>query len=90
MPEKCDSVIVEKQCIGCGYCCLELPCAQSIRKDGRKICSALDWNGLRHLCSLVNEQNPTLHAELAIGQGCASPTNLWRKEALRDRTKAVM
>ena len=74
-----------EKCIGCGYCCVELTCALSIKAHGNKICSALDWNGQRHLCSLVNEPDCTAAAAVGIGKGCGSSSNPWRNEPLRDR-----
>jgi len=51
-----------------------------------------DEDKKRHLCQLVlgaaTEEGRTYfkHA-LAIGAGCCSPLNSWRREPLQDRTK---
>jgi len=69
-------------CLGCGYCCLKVQCQISIREYGvRKICPALKWNGVRHICLLAIKYKN----ELAINAGCSSSLfNLWRKE-IKDR-----
>ena len=74
-------------CVGCGYCCLKVPCPIAIRIYGMgvSVCPELQWNGIRHVCRLVMLPDP-LSAEyrqdLSIGAGCCSSLNTWRKEVI--------
>lgn len=65
------------KCIGCGYCCLQSPCAVSVSVYGiTSLCPALHWNEYRkrYLCSIF---------KIAVNQfsdeGCSSSLNSWRK-----------
>lgn len=73
-----------KQCVGCGYCCLESPCALSMGIYGlRDKCPALFWNGEKYRCKLAEEFNSRLY----IGDGCCSPLNTWRQDVKRREEK---
>lgn len=56
-------------------------------------CPELRWNGQRHLCGLVldagKQESERLKTSLAIGGGCCSPLNSWRREELVDRRSYV-
>lgn len=63
-------------CVGCGYCCIVVPCVHSLARYGLEDCPALQWGGNRYRCALANE----LAEELAIGEGCTSELNSWRRD----------
>jgi len=74
-------MFIEKQCVGCGYCCITAKCSIGLflyGQNGR--CPALKWNGRRYLCELVD----LFKDALAIGAGCCAPLNTWR-EKVRER-----
>jgi len=78
------------ECIGCGFCCLKAPCeaARRIYGGGVTLCPALEWNGSRHVCSLMLLPNPLgeqFKSELYAGAGCCSGLNSWRHEPLQNR-----
>jgi len=66
-----------KKCVGCGYCCLKATCGLGL--DTPEGCEFLQWNGSRYICL----QALLHHAELAIGAGCTSSLNTWRKDVKR-------
>lgn len=76
---------MNKDCVGCGYCCLKGQCIYSIRKYGnKKRCPALLWNAKkkRYFCLLVID-NDSLRVGLAIGEGCSSSLfNEWRSNVI--------
>jgi len=81
-------------CVGSGYCCWKAPCGEAMKvhpglRGGP--CPELRWNGERHLCGLIvdagQERSQQLMGSLAVGEGCCSPLNSWRRGALRDRTE---
>lgn len=74
-------------CIGCGYCCAQLPCFPALWRFGTEWtspCPALSWTGERHLCGAALEC-PDLSEPLGFGLGCLYPGNPWQRE-LVDRT----
>lgn len=78
------------ECIGCGFCCLKVPCeaAQRVYGAGIKLCPALQWDGERHRCALMDlpgDLGLNFRKELHAGAGCCSNLNTWRKEPLQDR-----
>lgn len=84
-------ILETKPCIGCGYCCAKAQCIISIRIYGRtRRCPSLRWNGQRHVCVLMLDQNllyQQYRKELGEGLGCCSSLNSWRSEPLKDRTE---
>jgi hypothetical protein len=84
-------------CVGSGYCCAKAPCVAAMREHPELLggpCPELEWNGERHLCGLLmnatEEKAKWLKEQLAIGAGCCSPLNSWRREPLKDRTRLPM
>ena len=70
-------------CIGCGYCCISVPCDTSRRiySNGVTQCPELEWNGERYICKLTTGHlSERYKEELYIGKGCCSNLNSWRKE----------
>ena len=74
-----------KPCIGCGYCCSASPCpvARLRYSDPESPCPALTWSKdhKRYYCRIVlgDLYGLSIHKTLAIGKGCNSPLNTWRK-----------
>jgi hypothetical protein len=62
-----------RRCVGCGYCCIKVPCAQSLHTWGKRDCPALVWNGKRYICEKAGQWS-----ELYIGEGCCASLNTWR------------
>ena len=65
-----------KECVGCGYCCRQAPCALANRiYDAVDKCPALIWDGKRYWCKIIQHPiiGPKHKEELAIGAGCCSP-----------------
>ena len=53
------------------------------------LCPALQWNGQRHVCALMEtpgEKGQRAREALYEGAGCSSNLNSWRREPLQDRT----
>jgi hypothetical protein len=74
-------------CIGCGYCCWRAPCSYGQTIYGFDTpCGGLVFRDGRHWCKAA-EGEPLIAAGLAIGGGCCSSMNSWRREPLTDRTK---
>lgn len=72
-------------CVGCGYCCLKVPCYVAKRMYGEGIteCPDLKWNGERYVCRLCELPNPKgadYRHELHVGVGCCCSLNTWRKD----------
>lgn len=67
-------------CVGCGYCCLKVMCDLGRDLHGKleERCPWLDWNGERYLCALG--QDPKAVEALAMGEGCSSSLNTWRRD----------
>jgi Fe-S-cluster-containing dehydrogenase component len=67
------------ECVGCGYCCLAVPCFHSAKKNGPQIrCPDLKWDDekKRYICKEY------LHSDMEwlIGVGCPSNLNSWRQD----------
>jgi len=79
------------KCIGCGFCCTKAKCVAGARLyPAADICLALQWNGERHICDLMELPGilgETYRKELYAGEGCCMGLNTWRQEPLQDRTK---
>ena len=81
-------------CVGCGYCCLKIPCHQAVRRFGdrvtdktryaEKMCPALYWDGKKYRCELAKDLKA--YKALSMGEGCCSPLNTWRSD-VRERTR---
>lgn len=83
------------KCVGCGYCCISFPCTHSIFIDKNgfledrtsftyedfeiKRCFYLYWNGSMYRCGKI-EVNNEFYKYMAVGIGCLSNLNSWRKE----------
>ncbi len=66
------------KCVGCGYCCLQSPCAVSVSIYGiTGLCPALHWreSRKRYLCSIFK-----VAVKQFSDEGCSSSLNSWRKE----------
>jgi hypothetical protein len=71
-------------CVGCGYCCISVPCVYSLARYGLEDCPALQWAGNRYRCEHAEE----LAHELEIGAGCSSSLNSWRRNVkCRDKER---
>lgn len=75
-----DQGVRPPQCVGCGYCCMKVPCGPSLAKFGRLDCPVLVWNGERYICGMADEWQD----QLAIGEGCCMNMNSWRGD-VRER-----
>lgn len=84
------SSIVDRACIGCGYCCITHPCAygkQRHPEPWENHCPELEWTGERHICRMMNQSRGMgeMYRELLnVGLGCPSHQNAWRSH-LRNR-----
>lgn len=71
-------------CVGCGYCCLQVMCDpgrklnQAVHKIPAERCPWLEWDGTRYRCRLA--KIPDFAEQLAVGEGCSSSLNTWRKD----------
>ena len=80
-------------CIGSGYCCWKAPCmlAQRVHGPVSGPCPSLVFDKGRHWCGEVlkadEDDKLKIIDNLAIGAGCCSSLNSWRREPIRDRTK---
>ncbi len=71
--------VMPKKCVGCSYCCIEMPCFWSMTALGTKIggvCLALFWDEDKYRCRAAD----THKVSLCIGEGCCSPLNTWRQD----------
>ena len=73
-----------KECVGCGFCCIEAPCTAAVRIYGpvRK-CPSLSWDSKsnRYFCQLMlcpGSIGERYRKELYAGAGCSSGLNSWR------------
>jgi hypothetical protein len=74
-------MFVQKQCVGCGYCCITAMCSIGLHVFGKVgKCPALTWNGHRYICEIAD----LFVNALNIGKGCCAPLNTWR-ERVRER-----
>lgn len=79
-----------KECVGCGYCCMKSPCMVCVCEYGLVVreCPALYWNGEMYRCRLI-EEDAKYAAALAVGAGCCSSLNTWRRDVrLREPSEA--
>ena len=70
---------VTRPCVGCGYCCKKRPCPLAMityRLEPGDKCPELYWNGEKYRCGKAVEWGTAL----AIGAGCSSSLNSWRKD----------
>jgi len=80
-------------CIGCGFCCVSAPCPLAVKMynlssfyGGATLpCPALSWNGKRHMCANAEKHR----GQLAIGKGCRTALNPWRRETIRCRLEGI-
>ena len=78
--------IITQPCVGCGFCCLKVPCEASRRLGyGSTKCQFLLWveQEKRYKCELMMFAGPLGEAyrkELYAGAGCCSNLNTWRKD----------
>jgi len=74
-------------CVGCGFCCLKLPCFAAWCQDWVKHtrCIKLDWDeeANRYWCTAAKSSN-LFAKDLYIGEGCTSNLNTWRND-VKDR-----
>ena len=65
-------------CNGCGVCCLSEPCPAGVWVSRRRhgACTAVQWDGHRYRCGLVDAARPWLRTFMrrwiAAGRGCDS------------------
>jgi len=78
-----------KECVGCGFCCIQTQCGASLRLYGPvKTCPDLVWKDSRYVCRLMTldgELGARYRLELYAGEGCCSNLNSWRKEVIPRR-----
>jgi len=77
-------------CVGCGYCCIKIPCSAAVRLYGSNIteCPQLKWdeNMSRYFCGLMTIPGPIgdeYRKELYAGEGCCCSLNSWRNDVQR-------
>lgn len=63
-------------CVGCGWCCIKVPCPLSLAKWGLLDCPALAWDEERG--RYVCQQAAEWRYELYISEGCCANLNSWR------------
>ena len=83
--------IPSKPCVGCGWCCLDNPCAVSHRRHGyTRRCPDLHWDQDqgRYVCLVMLDHalEPEHREGLHRGEGCCAPLNPWRDD-VRNRDK---
>lgn len=63
------------RCIGCGFCCIEMPCFSVMEIHGpvRK-CPELVWNGECYLCRIIEYRRE----REVVTEFCCYPSNVWR------------
>ena len=67
-----------KQCVGCGFCCRQAPCAMALRIYGRTLtkCPELVYHDSRWRCRAVEHAQGPLYDryvdDVASGGGCSS------------------
>ena len=79
-------------CVGCGYCCTKAPCAIAQRRYGyswTSPCPELLADDGRFWCRIIanakGQNKRDLMKELAIGIGCTSSLNTWRRQLIGNR-----
>ncbi len=74
-------VIPEHVCVGCGYCCLAVPCFYSAKKHGpQPKCPELKWDDEKKRYVCLEHDNPELSHLMGVGCPCSSNLNTWRKD----------
>lgn len=75
------------KCVGCGYCCIEVPCGVALRihGGGLKECPELFWDKevKMYRCSIMTGDSQIARhyrKELSAGAGCCSSLNTWRQD----------
>lgn len=76
-------------CTGCGWCCMNYPCDQSLHRHGyTDRCPELRWSEerRRYLCAMASEAQggAYMRAVQRMGKGCCAPSNPWRDQ-VRER-----
>ncbi|ABB37193.1 hypothetical protein Dde_0392 [Oleidesulfovibrio alaskensis G20] len=71
-------------CNGCGWCCLDHPCDESVYLHGyTDRCPELCWSKSRnrYLCRLAADavRGRRFRDNLRMGEGCCAPQNPWRQ-----------
>jgi hypothetical protein len=73
-------------CVGCGYCCSKGVCMSGVLhfETIQPPCPGLIWDeeARRHWCKLVLEEIGNIKEAVAIGFGCASSSNSYRRRIL--------
>ena len=85
-----------RPCIGCGYCCTQCVCSVGRNRGDSYLdvpCRFLTFHGGRHWCGVVEQAHSEKYKELicrnlAIGEGCCSGLNSWRREPIVDRRRS--
>jgi Fe-S-cluster-containing dehydrogenase component len=69
-----------KPCLGCGFCCIKIPCGVAYLNHGSEIkeCPDLYWDGKRYKCKFADQSEKNKKI-LYIGEGCCAGLNTWRK-----------
>jgi hypothetical protein len=81
---------LNKNCVGCGYCCIRAMCRIGLEKYGlHDICPGLFWDGKKYRCRLVRSNYKNIILILAIGKGCCSNLNTWRKNVRERDNKEI-
>jgi hypothetical protein len=69
--------IMIPKCVGCGYCCWEMPCALAIELHGSiTTCPELVWDGNRnrYKCAVIDIRR--IRGD--TNEFCCHPENRWR------------
>lgn len=93
-PKYIDGVRV-KECVGCGFCCIQTRCSTSLRiwpyTKGNE-CPGLVWKDTRYICKLAAMDGPKgseYRVELYVGAGCCSNLNTWRRDVKPRRERDI-
>lgn len=78
-------------CVGCGWCCLNDQCTDSMRRHGYlSRCPELSWDetAARYVCRtmLEGKSGDAVRHNQHAGLGCCAPLNPWRCD-VRNRDK---
>lgn len=80
--------VLAKECVGCGFCCIQTPCDVARRVHGPvKKCPSLYWDTTenKHRCKLMKldgDLGARYREELYAGAGCCSGLNSWRNNVI--------
>ena len=74
-------------CLGCGYCCISMPCFRSAAMgwsyNEKQVCERLFFDKGRYWCQEVID-NPDKMVTVGVGAGCPSVLcNDWRNNIKR-------